>query len=186
MSNLIDDIKQDHRELEEYYQNYKQNTNINHDEANKWFHAFTLELSRHAVAEELVLYPLMEKLNEKGRLLAKESREEHEKTKQVLYKLQNMSNSVDFDATFDSLFSDLKSHIEKEETEDLQFIQDSLTPEQLEKASKKFTLRKKIVPTRPHPNIPDKPATIEAMLGLLVSPIDKFKDLFTPFPDNVE
>lgn len=182
---IIDQIKQDHRELEDYYSKYLASAN-DETEANKWFHAFVLELSRHAIGEELVLYPLMDTLNEKGKRLAQESREDHEKTKKDLYELQSITNSELFNQKFHQLFAELKIHIDKEEKNDLVFASDSLTVDELEKAGKAFSLKKKIAPTRPHPSIPDKPAALEAILGLLVTPIDKFKDLFTSFPEGVK
>ena len=45
----------------------------------RWARQLTWEVARHAVGEEIVVYPLMEKhLGEKGRQLADHDREEHQ------------------------------------------------------------------------------------------------------------
>src|SRR6478609_9353194 len=67
-SNIIAEIKRDHEEMKTYYTNFKNATTV--EESNKWFNQFVLETSRHSVGEELVLYPLMEKLSQKGKDLA--------------------------------------------------------------------------------------------------------------------
>lgn len=183
MSELIEQIKTDHREVEEYFNRYKSSSTS--EKGNKWFNAFVLELCRHAVAEELVLYPLLEHTNEKGKMLAKQSREEHQATKEALHELRNISDPVLFDEKFDALMKNLSEHIAKEEKEDLVFLGDNVTPALREAAGKKFALNKKIVPTHPHPGVPDRPMMLEAILGMMIAPIDKFKDLFADFPEGV-
>ena len=183
-TNLVDQIKHDHRELEQYFNNWKSASP--EADSGKWFHQFIFEISIHSVAEEQVLYPLMETLGEKGKVLAEKSREDHRKLKQVLVDLSNEKNTIVFDTKMDAMMEDLLSHISSEESDDLVFISDKLSEEQLSKAGKAFSLKKKIVPTRPHPGIPDKPWALEAALGILTAPFDKFADLFRSFPDGDE
>ena len=45
----------------------------------RWYNQLRWEIARHAVGEEIVVYPLMEKhLGEKGKKLADHDREEHQ------------------------------------------------------------------------------------------------------------
>jgi hypothetical protein len=46
----------------------------------------------------------------------------------------------------------------------------------------RFYNRKKIAPTRPHPTAPDKPGVLGEAMGLMMAPIDKFRDVFRNFP----
>jgi len=181
--NIIDQIKHDHLEIQTFYDNYK--NAIDAEEAKKWFHQFVWELSRHSVGEELVLYPLMAALNQKGQDLADEGRKDHHKVKELLSEISKESDPVVFDQKIDAIMSDLKTHIQKEESEDLVFLSDNVTPQNLDKAGKAFSMKKKIAPTRPHPGVPEKPIALEGALGLLIAPVDKFRDLFTSFPDDV-
>lgn len=60
-----------------YYGEYVKNTG-NPEAQARWAHQLTWEVARHAVGEELVVYPLMEKhLGLKGRQLADNDRGDH-------------------------------------------------------------------------------------------------------------
>lgn len=70
-------IKQDHREIESYYQNILNAKND--DEATRWQNQFVWELARHSIAEELVVYPALERLlGSKGHDFAEKDRAEHQ------------------------------------------------------------------------------------------------------------
>jgi hypothetical protein len=64
----------------EYFDEYKRAKNANDVDAQaRWARQLTWEVARHAVGEEIVVYPLMEKhLGEKGKQLADEDRDQHQ------------------------------------------------------------------------------------------------------------
>lgn len=69
-------ITHDHRELEEYYNNILNATD--HDGKTRWQNQFCWELARHSIAEELVVYPAMERnLGEMGTEKAEKDRGQH-------------------------------------------------------------------------------------------------------------
>jgi hemerythrin-like domain-containing protein len=77
MSTISEAIKKDHRELEEYY-NEVVNNSDNHDHQVRYANQFTWELARHSVAEELVVYPAMEKfMGDEGKQKVEKDRNEH-------------------------------------------------------------------------------------------------------------
>jgi hemerythrin superfamily protein len=59
MQRISDLIKHDHDELRTYKDNILKATDD--DEKVRWQNQFTWELARHSIAEELVVYPAMEK-----------------------------------------------------------------------------------------------------------------------------
>jgi hemerythrin superfamily protein len=59
MERVSDLIKHDHDELRTYKDNILKATTD--DEKVRWQNQFTWELARHSIAEELVVYPAMEK-----------------------------------------------------------------------------------------------------------------------------
>ena len=62
----------------EYYDNYLA-TKGDVDAQSRWVRQLTWEVARHAVGEEIVVYPLMEKhLGAEGRELADHDRAEHQ------------------------------------------------------------------------------------------------------------
>lgn len=74
MVRISDVIKDDHRKLESYY-----NIIVNsedQDEQTRYQNQFTWELARHAVAEELVVFPALEKLRA-GKEQLDDDRREH-------------------------------------------------------------------------------------------------------------
>lgn len=184
LTDIVDDILQDHRELEDYYAKYKAAPST--EESQKWFNQFLWKICRHAVAEEIVLYPMLESKDERGIQLATVSREDHRKLKVELEDLRKESDLAKFDAKFDAMFKDLMDHIKMEESQDLLYIKEQFSLEERKKAAKSFDLRKKIAPTRPHPWVPDKPTALEEALGLLAAPLDKFRDMFKSFPEEVK
>jgi hemerythrin superfamily protein len=70
-------IGQDHQYLDECYENL-QSANSTGDEV-KWRNMLTCNLARHAISEELTVYPAMEKwLGEEGKALTKEDFVQHQ------------------------------------------------------------------------------------------------------------
>ena len=64
----------------EYYDKYKKaRTQGDADSQERWAHQLLWEVARHAVGEEIVVYPLMEKnLGSEGKKLADHDRDEHQ------------------------------------------------------------------------------------------------------------
>ena len=68
-------VMHDHRELEDYYQ---QIINASDDDTKvRYQNLFTWELACHAIAEELAVYPAMEKHLPNGKEMADKDRSEH-------------------------------------------------------------------------------------------------------------
>jgi len=179
---LIEDIRSDHKALETYYESYKSAKNV--EEGHKWFNLFLWEVCRHSAAEEIIVYNMMEFKDEQGKKLAHESREDHRKLKQMLEDLRHEKDEKKFEEKFDEVYKSFQDHVKSEEGEDHPYIQKNIPSIAQLAAAKAFAFKKNLVPTRPHPGIPDKPTTVELALGMLATPVDKLKDLFTSFPDK--
>lgn len=76
---VIETITTDHRELEMYFNRIVSSTDPT--EQAGWQNQFTWELARHAVGEELVVYPALEKHLRDGEELAEKDRREHQGVK---------------------------------------------------------------------------------------------------------
>lgn len=72
---VSDAIQHDHRELEEYYDNIINAKDS--DTKDRWRNQFIWELARHSIAEELVVYPAMERNLFNGMEMAEKDRCEH-------------------------------------------------------------------------------------------------------------
>jgi len=185
MTPLIGDaILIDHQKINECYKNYKQA--ITSDDRKKWLHQLIWEIARHSIAEEIVVYPEMEKRLPAGKELAEKSRQEHLQVKNLLYSIDSQSSrDTEIVGLVDELMTVLGTHIMDEEQRDIPNLIAQLTITEQEHLGKTFERTKKFAPTRPHPSAPDKPP-FETAVGLLSAPIDKLMDLFRSFPDEHE
>lgn len=69
-------IGKDHQYLDECYENIKSSTTT--EDKIKWRNMLTWNLARHAISEELTVYPAMVKhLGEEGKALTKDDFEQH-------------------------------------------------------------------------------------------------------------
>ncbi|RJE19512.1 hypothetical protein PHISCL_08154 [Aspergillus sclerotialis] len=179
-SGIIDAIKTDHREIEDYYN--KVLNSATEKEKVQWQNQFTWELARHSIGEELVVYPQFEKNLPDGRAIADKDRKEHQSVKEQLKKFQNMKPSdPEFEPTIKGLMQDLSQHIKEEESQDLPKLEDALSTAESEELAKSFGRTKMFVPSRSHPSTPDKPP-FETAIGLMTAPIDHLADLFRKWP----
>jgi hypothetical protein len=75
MVTVSEAITHDHRELEEYSNNILNAADA--DSKIRWQNQFIWELARHSIAEELVVYPAMERSVPNGKEAADKDRKEH-------------------------------------------------------------------------------------------------------------
>ncbi|CAJ2501365.1 Uu.00g042180.m01.CDS01 [Anthostomella pinea] len=175
-------IQNDHRELERYYK--KIVSSDDPDEKLRYQNMLIWELARHSIAEELVVYPAMEKEITDGKSIAEKDHEQHQVVKEELYKFQKLKPGDDeFQPTLDKLWDDLKHHIKEEEESDLVQLEKALSLTGSKELSQKFERTKMFTPTRSHPSAPNRPP-FETVAGLMAAPIDKLRDLFTKFPEQ--
>ncbi|KAK5111472.1 hypothetical protein LTR62_004924 [Meristemomyces frigidus] len=154
----------------------------------RWRNLLTWTVARHAISEELVLYPAMEKtLGDEGVRLSKTDKEQHQGVKEYLYKLQDLSPVVpEFAPLLDTLMDLLHHHIEHEKTEDMPRLEGLLSREESQALARKFRRTENIVPTRSHPAAPTQ-WYAEGLVGLLAAPIDRLQDwLVRDWPDEAD
>ena len=171
-----------HNRLRNYYLEYKNSPN--REEARKWYNKTIWEGCIHAIAEEIVLYPLVRNYFSNGEELADEAIEYHKQLKHDLYLLESTDfNNEFFDLKFtkimESLFIDMK-------VEELQILEEVTKQVPLEiriKASVLFEKRKLIVHPQPNNNLTEKYLIIETIQELLLAPIEKFIDHFKEYQE---
>ncbi|KLO15214.1 hypothetical protein SCHPADRAFT_825155 [Schizopora paradoxa] len=193
---LTESIKDDHQEMYDYYDKYTEaHAAGNEKDAIAWANQLVWEVVRHAVGEEIVVYPLMEKhMGDEGKRLADEDRKEHHTVKQLLYDFESLrtssvlpgkSNETEIAEQQSTILKAVMDHLHKhndsEEQNDLPYLEPKLGVEGSKKAAGDFKRTKKFAPTLPHPSAPDQPP-FETVVGLMQAPIDKLLDLFKTFP----
>jgi len=182
MGRVTDAIVQDHQELRSYYDNIMGSNDLKVQ--TEYQNQFVWELARHSIAEEIVVYPAMEKYVPNGKDMAEKDRQEHRSIKEALYEFQKMkAGDPGFKEQLRSLMDDLAQHIKEEEQDDLPALERALAAADSDSLGNSFERTKMFVPTRSHPSAPDRPP-FETAMGLLAAPIDKLMDMFRSFPGH--
>ncbi|KAL2021725.1 hypothetical protein VTK56DRAFT_6668 [Thermocarpiscus australiensis] len=171
-------IIDDHRELEQCYNEVINSTD--QDRQQRYGNQFTWELARHAVGEELVLYPAFGKhMGSAGDQMAETDRRDHHEAK-----FQSMKSSdPNYLPKLTALWNKLEDHIRDEEDYDLPALEETLSPDASASMATSFGLTKNFVPSRSHPGAGEHPP-FETVIGLLTAPIDRLADLLRKFPDQ--
>lgn len=186
-------ITRDHRDLRRYYDEIVNNKG-DLDHQDRYGNQFRWQLARHSVAEELIVYPAFEKyLGDTGKVQADRDREQHHKLKVLLKEFQKLNAADDaFVPKLEEIWTELKHHIEDEESKDLPDLEKALSSRPIrgssdgdsEALAKKFERTKAFVPSRSHPSVGENP-WFESAVGMLAAPIDRIADLFRKFPDDI-
>ncbi|KAH7465310.1 hypothetical protein FOMA001_g17222 [Fusarium oxysporum f. sp. matthiolae] len=185
MTSISDAIRKDHRELEQYYNEVVNSTDLDHQE--RYGNQFTWELARHSVGEELIVYPAFEKyLGSKGKEIAEGDRKEHHKVKELLKEFQQLKpKESEYIPKLKEIWTVLSKHIDEEERSDLPTLEGALQNQsgESESMAENFGLTKAFVPSRSHPSAGEHPP-FETVMGLITAPIDHIADIFRKFPNQ--
>jgi len=137
----------------------------------------TIELVRHSVAEEVLVYPQVE-----DKVSAEEvehARKEHAEAEETLQRLEKLdADDPAFDDELATLMGEIRHHIEDEEGEMFAHMRRVMDPEELRKLGGRVEAFKKVAPTRPHPNVPNT-ALARTAAGPAASLFDRMRDLAT-------
>jgi len=137
------------------------------------------ELVRHAVAEEMYVYPAMRKHLPDGDKAVEHDTEEHKELEQAMKDLEGLEvTEPRFDQTLRRLETMLADHIQDEESEQFPELRRQVPREELVEMAGKVERAKKLAPTRPHPNAPNS-ELFHKIAGPGVGLVDRLRDLIT-------
>jgi hemerythrin superfamily protein len=136
-----------------------------------------IELVRHSVAEEVLVYPHVE-----DKVSAEETdhaRKEHAQAEETLQRLEKLdADDPAFDDELATLMEEIRHHIEDEEGQMFAQMRQVIDADELRKLGARVEAFKKVAPTRPHPNVPNKPLPRIAA-GPAASLFDRMRDAAT-------
>jgi iron-sulfur cluster repair protein YtfE (RIC family) len=176
---VIEVLEKDHREVEQIFQELESLRGAATDEEKERRKTLTdqvtRELVRHSVAEEVLVYPLVEKkVNAEE---AEHARKEHAEAEETLHRLEKLdADDPGFDEELSTLMREIRHHIEDEEGETFTQMRQAIDAEELRKLGGRVEAFKKVAPTRPHPNVPNEPLPRMAA-GPAASLFDRMRDL---------
>ena len=178
---VIEVLEHDHREVEQMFAELESLRGAATEEAKarrkEVTEQVTIELVRHSVAEEVLVYPEVDK-----KVSAEEvehAREEHAEAEKTLQRLEKLgADDPAFDDELATLMAEIRHHIEDEEGEMFAHMRQVIDTDELRKLGARVEAFKKVAPTRPHPNVPNTPLPRLAA-GPAASLFDRMRDRAT-------
>ena len=176
---VIEVLEHDHREVEEMFSELETLRGASADDAVSRRKALadqvTIELVRHSVAEEVLVYPQVE--DKVSAEEAEHAREEHAEAEETLHRLEKLdADSPAFDDELATLMAEIRHHIQDEEGQMFAHMRQVIDADELRKLGARVEAFKKVAPTRPHPNVPNEPLPRMAA-GPAASLFDRMRDL---------
>ena len=178
---VIEVLEHDHREVEEMFAELESLRGASTDEGKArrkdLADQVTIELVRHSVAEEVLVYPKVE--NQVSKEEADHARKEHAEAEETLHRLEKLeADDPGFDDELATLMEEIRHHIADEEGQMFAHMRQVIDAEELRKLGSRVEAFKKVAPTRPHPNVPHE-ALPRAAAGAPASLFDRMRDLAT-------
>jgi hemerythrin-like domain-containing protein len=178
---VIEVLEQDHREVEQMFAELESlrgaSTEDEQSRRKALTEQVTIELVRHSVAEEVLVYPEVEKKVSAEE--AEHAREEHAEAEETLQRLEKLdADDPAFDDELATLMGEIRHHIDDEEGEMFAHMRQVIEADELRRLGARVEAFKKVAPTRPHPNVPNEPLPRIAA-GPAASLFDRMRDLAT-------
>ena len=171
---VVEVLTHDHREVEEMFGELTGTADP--DERRRIIDDITIELVRHAVAEEMYLYPAVRHRVPDGDAIADKEISEHSEIEQALKDLENVAaTDADFNTVTRRLIDDVLEHVRDEENTLFPLLAAHASKEDLLKLGEQVQTAKKVAPTRPHPSAPDRPP-LNKLLAPGTGLVDRIRD----------
>ncbi len=137
------------------------------------------EVMRHAVAEEMYVYPAIEEHVPNGAEEVEHDKQEHQEIVQVMKQIEDVEAS---DPSFMELVRQLETHLRHhandEESKQFPQLRAHIPAERLVDMGQKVENAKKLAPTRPHPSAPHS-ELFHKTVGPGVGMVDRLLDKLT-------
>jgi hemerythrin-like domain-containing protein len=178
---VIEVLEHDHREVEEMFSELEslRGASTEDEQARRKAVAeqVTIELVRHSVAEEVLVYPRVEAKVSSDEV--EHAREEHAEAEETLQRLEKLdADDPSFDDELATLMDEIRHHISDEEGEMFAHMRQVMDADELRDLGAAVEAFKKVAPTRPHPNVPNE-ALPRLAAGPAASLFDRMRDLAT-------
>jgi hemerythrin superfamily protein len=178
---VIEVLEHDHREVEQMFTELEglRGASTDEDKARRkeLTEQVTIELVRHSVAEEVLVYPKVD--DQVSKEEADHAREEHAEAEETLQRLEKLdADNPSFDDELATLMEEIRHHIEDEEGQMFAHMRQVIDADELRTLGSRVESFKKVAPTRPHPSVPNEPVA-RATVGAPASMFDRMRDLAT-------
>ncbi|NMR28697.1 hemerythrin domain-containing protein [Crystallibacter degradans] len=137
------------------------------------------EVMRHAVAEEMFVYPAVEEHVPNGAKEVEHDKKEHDEIVRLMKQVEDVDAAdPEFMELIRELEAKLRHHAKDEESEQFPQLRAHIPPEKLVDLGEKVQKAKKLAPTRPHPHAPHS-ELFHKTVGPGVGMVDRLRDKLT-------
>lgn len=137
------------------------------------------EVMRHAVAEEMFVYPAIEEHVPDGAEQVEHDKQEHAEIVQLMKQIEDVDPSAPaFMELIRQLETQLRRHASDEESQQFPQLRAHISGEKLVEIGQKVQKAKKLAPTRPHPSAPHS-ELFHKTVGPGVGMVDRLLDKLT-------
>ncbi|WP_444678002.1 hemerythrin domain-containing protein [Halomonas sp. E19] len=134
------------------------------------------EVMRHSVAEEMHVYPVMEKQLPNGEEEVEHDKQEHDEIVQVMKQLEDSdADAPGFLDKIHELEQKLRHHADDEESDQFPKLRSHIPGDELVEMGRRVENAKQLAPTRPHPSAPHS-ELFHKSVGAGVGMIDRLRD----------
>ncbi len=171
---VLDLLTEDHREFEGLIAAIRAETSPQgrRDTAD----TLIAELVRHAVAEEMYVYPAMRDHLPDGEQAVEHDTSEHKELETLMKELESLDgDDPRFDDVLGRIATTLADHVQDEEGEQFPMLRGAIPRKELQELAGKVETAKKLAPTRPHPAAPNAELFHKAV-GPGVGLVDRLRD----------
>jgi hemerythrin superfamily protein len=183
---MISILMSDHRTVDQLFVELEGGSAATPERRRDIVDVLIAELMRHSAAEEQYLYPAARQFLSAGEDLAGREVAEHARVEELMNDLiRTDAEDFRFDELVGRLISEVRQHVQEEESELFPQLRRSVDAETLVRLGTEILSAKKLAPTRPHPAAPDHPP-MNKVAGPLAGLIDQAMDSLTDRPTSVE
>jgi hemerythrin superfamily protein len=176
-SDVVDILTSDHQEMVELFSQIEGAS----DAGQRRDLADTLiaEVMRHAVAEEMYVYPAMEKNVPNGAEEVEHDKQEHDEIVKLMKQIEHLDpNEPTFMELVRQWEGKLRHHANDEESDQFPKLRAHIPGDKLVEIGEKVQKAKKLAPTRPHPTAPHS-ELFHKTIGPGVGMVDRLLDKLT-------
>jgi hemerythrin superfamily protein len=176
-TDVVDALTTDHREALDLLDRIARSTHPS--EKRDLADTVIAEVVRHAIAEEMYVYPAMREHLPEGEKEVQHDVEEHKQLEETMKQLEAVdATEPRFDGLVRRMTDQLRHHAHDEESEQFPQLRAQVPHERLVEMREKVETAKKLAPTRPHPNAPHT-ELFHKLVGPGVGLVDRLRDRLT-------
>ena len=143
--NVLKILKSDHSAVRSLFNKYSRTGKSSHEKRLELFERIRRELQIHSRAEEEIFYPAVKAKNgTESRKLVSEALKEHKDVDELLTQISRLKpTDKNFEDKMETLFENVDLHVEQEEGEIFQFVEENCSEEELNDIGTQIEERKK-------------------------------------------